>query len=277
MTELCKPMTQRLRNELAAYLLLNEERKPLLEDKKTLKETIYEEIDSDLSVSDVSWSDNNRHIFLSRASTTNHTIQLKSKFRARAQKKYEKMVDKRKLQSENISKMFYTGKNHVTFFVQLEFSMKHHKDLRFFKIYNAKSKKRVSLLKEAHTLSEEDVKNHLDNMHKKKDIRITRVYRNYFRGLYLSLQPETVQHSVTQIITCFKNNAIKLIWWLYNNYRAVTERRIEDIKREISSIDISKTSGRNIATFNHTARRLWQLSNQYSNPIDDLFTKVKDA
>ena len=51
-------MPERLRNELAADLLLNEERKPLLQDKKTIKETVYQELDSDLSVSDVSWSDN---------------------------------------------------------------------------------------------------------------------------------------------------------------------------------------------------------------------------
>ena len=57
----------------------------------------------------------------------------------------------------------------------------------------------------------------------------------------------------------------------------MNERRIKDIKSEISNIDITKTPGRNIATFNHTARRLWQLSNQHSNPITDLFTKVKDA
>ena len=119
MKELCKPMPQRLRNELAADLLLNEERKPLLKDKKMLKETIYEEVDSDISVSDVSWSDKDRHLFLSGASTTNHTMQVKAKFRARAQKKYEKMVDKRKLQSENILKIFYTRKNHVKLFVQL--------------------------------------------------------------------------------------------------------------------------------------------------------------
>ena len=178
-------------------------------------------------------------------------------------------MEKRKLQNENISNIYYTGKNRVQFFIQLKLRMKQHKDIKFFNFFNEKSKKRVSLLKEAHTLREEEIKNHLDKCRDDNDIRVTRVYRNYFRGLYLSLQPETVQNTVTQIIACFKNNAIKLIWWLYKNYRAVTERRIEDIKREISSIDIYKTPGRNIATFNHTTRLLWQLSNQYSNPIDD--------
>ena len=55
----------------------------------------------------------------------------------------------------------------------------------------------------------------------------------------------------------------------------MNERKIENIKKEISSIDITKTPGRNIATFNHNAARLWQLCNQFSNPIDELFLKVK--
>ena len=189
MIELCKPIPERLRNELAADILLNEEKKPLLEDKKMLKETIYEAIDSDLSVSDVSWSDNDRHLFLSGASTTNHTMKVKAKFCARAHKKYEKLVVKRKLQSENILKILYTGKNHLNFFTHLEFNMKHYKDIKFFKIYNEKLNRRVSLLTAAHTLSEEDIKNHLDTCYNKKDIRVTRVYRNYFRGIYHSLQP----------------------------------------------------------------------------------------
>ena len=141
MIELRKPMPERLWNELAADLLLNEERKTLLKDKKILKETIYEEIDSDLSVSDVSWSDNDRHLFLSGASTTNHTTQVKTKFCVRANKKYDKMVEKRKLQSENISKILYIGKNHVKFFTHLEYNMKYYKDVKFLKIYNAKLKK----------------------------------------------------------------------------------------------------------------------------------------
>ena len=95
----------------------------------------------------------------------------------------------------------------------------------------------------------------------RKDIRVTRVYRNYYKGLYSFLEPNTVRHSVTQINTTFHNNAIKLIWWLYKNYRQVNERSIDDIKREISGIDITKTPGRNIALFNHTAKRLWQLRN----------------
>ena len=74
MNELCKPMPQRLRNELAAYLLLNEERKPLLADKKNMKHHIYEQIDSDLLVSDVSWSDKDRHLFLRGEYTTNRTM-----------------------------------------------------------------------------------------------------------------------------------------------------------------------------------------------------------
>ena len=111
----------------------------------------------------MSWSDNDRHLFLSGASTTNHTVQVKSKFRVRAHKKHEKMVEKRKLQSENISKIVYNGKNHVQFFTHLEPTIKHNKDLNFFKLYNAKLKKRVSILTAAHTLSEEDVKNHLDS------------------------------------------------------------------------------------------------------------------
>ena len=126
-------MPQRLRNELAADLLLNEERKPLLKTKKLLKGAIYGEYDSDLSVSDVSWSDNDRYLFMHGASTTNHTMKIKTKFRTRAQKKYDNMVDKRKLQSENISDEPYNGKNHVKFFAQLELNMHHNKDLRFFK------------------------------------------------------------------------------------------------------------------------------------------------
>ena len=77
MIELCKPIPERLRNELSTNLLLNEERKPLLQDKKMIKETIYQDLDSDLSVSDVSWSDNDRHLFLSGALTTNHTVKVK--------------------------------------------------------------------------------------------------------------------------------------------------------------------------------------------------------
>ena len=119
-------------------------------------------------------------------------MQVKAKFIVRANKKYDKMVEKRKLQSENISKILYTGKNHVKFFTHLEYNMKHYKDVKFFKRYNAKLKKRVSILTAAHTLSEEDIKNHLEACYNKKDIRITRVYRNYFRGIFYSLQPETV-------------------------------------------------------------------------------------
>ena len=44
------------------------------------------------------------------ASKTNHTLELKAKFRTRAQKKYDKMVDKRKIKSENISEEIYTVK-----------------------------------------------------------------------------------------------------------------------------------------------------------------------
>ena len=82
-------------------------------------------MDSDLSVSDVSWSDSDRHLFLSEQSTTKRTMQLKAKFRTHAQKKYNKMVELRKLQSENISSIYYTGNNHVQFFIKLEFRMKH--------------------------------------------------------------------------------------------------------------------------------------------------------
>ena len=109
----------------------------MLADKKSLKDHIYEEIDSDLSVSDMSWSHNDRHLFFGQ-STTNRTMQLKVKFLMRAQKNYDKMVEKRKLQSENISIIYYTGKNHVQFFIQLEFRMKHHKDIKLFKFFNAK-------------------------------------------------------------------------------------------------------------------------------------------
>ena len=65
MQELCKSMPTCLRNELAADLLLNEEKKPTLADKKELKSAIFEEMDSDIFVSDVSWSDSDRHLFLS--------------------------------------------------------------------------------------------------------------------------------------------------------------------------------------------------------------------
>ena len=57
----------------------------------------------------------------------------------------------------------------------------------------------------------------------------------------------------------------------------MNEISIDDIKREISGIDITKTPERNIELFNHTAKLLWQLSNHYSNPIDDLLQKVKDG
>ena len=43
-----------------------------------------------------------------------------------------------KKQSENISLIYYTGKNQVTFFTQLELNMKHNKDIRNFKITNEK-------------------------------------------------------------------------------------------------------------------------------------------
>ena len=103
----------------------------MLEDKKSLKDHIYEEINSDLSVSDMSWSEKDRHLFIGQ-STTNRTMQLKAKFRMRAQKKYDKMLEKLKLQSENISNFYYTGNNNFQFFIQLEFRMKHHKDTKFF-------------------------------------------------------------------------------------------------------------------------------------------------
>ena len=169
-------MPQRMRNELAANLLLTEERKPLLKTKKLLKGAIYGDLDSDLSVSDVSWSDNDRHLFMHGAFTTNHTMKIKSKFRTRAQKKYDKLVDRRKLQSENISDKIYNGKNHVKFFAQLELNMHHNKDLKYFKINNAKLRRKVSLLTEAHTLTEEDVKSHLNNCYVRNDIRVKRVY-----------------------------------------------------------------------------------------------------
>ena len=76
-------------------------------------------MDSDLSVSDVSWSDSDRNLFLSGQSTTNPTMQLKAKFRTCAKKKYDKMVELRKSQSENILSIYYTGKNHAQFFIQL--------------------------------------------------------------------------------------------------------------------------------------------------------------
>lgn len=188
-------------------------------------------------------------------------MQLKAKFRTRALKKYEKLFNKSKLQSENISDEYYTGKNHVTFFNQLEINMKHNKDIKHFKIMNEKLNRRVSLLSESYTLSEEDAKLHLINCYNRDDILVTRVYWNYYKGLYTALDPKTVQHSVTQINTTFHNNVIKLILWIYKNYRQFNERRLDDIKREISSIDITKTLGRNIATFNHTEKRLWKLCN----------------
>ena len=86
LTAICQSMPHRLRNELAADLLLHEERKPILKTKKLLKGVIYGEYDSDLSVSDVSWSDNYRYLFMHGASTTNHKVQLKAKFCIRAQK-----------------------------------------------------------------------------------------------------------------------------------------------------------------------------------------------
>ena len=145
------------------------------------------------------------------------------------------------------SRVFTTlKKNHVQFFIQLEFRMKHLKDLKYFKTHSEKSQKRVSILTEAHTLSEEDIKNHLAKCRAQNDIPVTRTYQNYFRGLYLTLKPELVQVAVTQIITNFHNNTIKIIWWLYKNYRAVNERRIEDIKTEISRINITQTCGCNI-------------------------------
>ena len=96
-------------------------------------------------------------------------------------------------------------------------------------------------------------------------------------GLYLTLKPELVQVAVTQIITHFHNNAIKLIWWIYKNYRAVNERRIKDIKTEISSIAITQTPGCNMVELNNNVKRLWQLCNQYRNPTTDLYEKVKLA
>ena len=68
MTEIFKSMPQRLRNELSADILLNEEQKPLLKTKKLLKGAIYGDYDSDLSVSDVSLSDNDRYLFMHGAS-----------------------------------------------------------------------------------------------------------------------------------------------------------------------------------------------------------------
>ena len=187
------------------------------------------------------------------------------------------MVEKRKLQSENISKILYNGKNHFHFFTHLEYTIKHNKDLNYFKLYNANLKKRLSILTKAHTLSEDDVKNHLDKCYNNNNIRVTRVYRNYYRGIYLTLKPETVLNAVTQIVPFFKNNAIKLIWWLYKTYRALSERVIVELKREIAALDITKIASRNITTFNHTARRLWVLCLTYHNPIDDLFQKVRDS
>ena len=62
--------------------------------------------------------------------------------------------------------------------------MLHNKYLKYFKISNAKLRKRVSLLTEAHTLTEEDVKLHIRKCYGRNDVRVTRVYRNYYRGLY---------------------------------------------------------------------------------------------
>ena len=163
----------------------------------------------------------------------NRTMQLKEKFSKRAQKKYDKMIELRKLQSEDISRISYNGKNHVQYFTQLEFRMKHLKDLKYFKISSAQSNKRVSILNEAHTLSEDDIRNHLAQCKLKDNIRVTHTYRNYFRCIYLSLNRETVQVSVTQIISHFHSNAINFIWWLYKNYRAVSERYIKDTRKEI--------------------------------------------
>ena len=110
-------------------------------------------MDIDLSVSDVSWSDSDRLLFIGENSTTKCTMQLKAKKFTHVQKKYKKMVKLGKSQSENISSIYYTGKNRVQFFIQLEFRMKHLKDLKYFKIHSAKSQKRVSIITEARTLS----------------------------------------------------------------------------------------------------------------------------
>ena len=144
MNAIFQPMPERLRNELAADLLLNEEQKPVLTDKKLLKGAIYDELDSDISVSDVSWSDDDIFLFMHGALTTNHKMKLKRQFRIRAQNKYDTMVAKRKLQSENISEENYNGKNHVRFFYFLEINMNHKKDLRYFKIMNAKKGKSIT-------------------------------------------------------------------------------------------------------------------------------------
>ena len=155
--------------------------------------------------------------------------------------------------------------------------MKHLKNLKYFKIHSAKNQKRVSIITEAHTLSEEDIKNNLAQFRAQNDIPVTRTYRNYFRGLYLTLKPELVQVTVTQIITHFYKSTIKLIWWLYKNYRTVNERGIEDIKIEISNIDINKTPVCNIVELNNNIKRIWQLCYQYFNLTTDLYEKVKLA
>ena len=128
----------------------------------------------------------------------------------------------------------------------------------------------MSILNEAHTLSEDDIRNHLNQCKLKDGIRVTHTYHNYFRGIYLSINRETVQVAVTQIISHFHSNSINLIWCIYKNYRAFSERRIKDIGTEISNIEINKTPEYNIVVFKNNVKSLWQLCIQYRNPITDL-------
>ena len=66
----------------------------------------------------------------------------------------------------------------------------------------------MSILTETRTLSEDDIRNNLAQCKLNDNIRVTRTYRNYFRGIYLSLNRETFQVAVTQIISHFQSNAI---------------------------------------------------------------------
>ena len=268
---ICRERSQRQREEIVASLILQKERKDLLDYKQHIKSTVYTHYDPDMSASDTDFEEGDDLIVpgLQRCPRSKF---LRHRYKTSAAKKQKYVIARRDRQSKEVSKSTYMGINHHIFFQEFETVVSVYGEEKYFMV-RAKDKKEYSILTMANKLEAQDVTAKIEEVATRGSIREKSAHRNYFLGIYNCLENK-IRSKIFQNRGYIQNNAIRLIWWLYSNFRKIKDSSHQDVINKIDEINFKNDPHKNIIKFFMHIRGLRDLCTNFEVPHAQLETRV---
>jgi len=252
--------TTRERDEIVASLILQDERSNKILHKQKIKQEIYERYDPDMSASDTDYEEGDDLIVPNLARCPRSRV-IRHKYKTSAAKKQKYVISRRERQTKDVSKTTYNGTNHHIFFQEFETVATVYNEDKYFQVKKQNGKK-YSILTMANQLESMDILKKVTDVENHGSIREKSAHRNYFLGIYNCLDAR-IKAKVFQNRCHIDNNAIRLIWWLYTNFRQIKESTADDVIGKINEINFEKDPHKDIIKLFLHVRGLHDLCNSF--------------